>query len=460
MDSAWALRKAGEPLLHAIPGDRKPVGFIEDAAVPPENLASTSAASAAIVEREGTVASYYAHASVGVLHVRPLLDLSDESDRAAMERIAVASADLAKELGGVMSGEHGDGRARGPAPRALLRPRTDGRVPRVKAIFDPENRLNPGNIVEPGPIGSIHADTRGRRRATHAEARRDLLRFLRSGRARPRGEPVQRGGGVPQDERGGDVPVLPRHARRAPRDTRARQRAAARDHGAVDEESDRRSSRRGTTPRRSRRSTWCLSCKACKSECPSNVDVAKMKAEYTAQRHRASGRVPLRDRVFGNIHTLNRLAGLAPALANLGMSLTRPLANALLGLHPERSLPDSRSRCTGSGGPLPRRLVQRQKQARQRQPSCSTPTPSPPTTSPRSGSPRRVLNAFGYRVELFRGIRRRPRPDLRGAAPERDPSHRRRGPAPARPPDRSQAPIAPRCSSSSPRASAPSPTTG
>jgi FAD/FMN-containing dehydrogenase len=114
MDHAWKLRKAGEPLLHGLPGKRKPATFVEDNAVPVERLGEFVREFRAIVARHGTKAAYFAHASVGVLHVRPLLDINDDGDRTHLREIAVEVADLAKRLGGVMSGEHGDGKARGP----------------------------------------------------------------------------------------------------------------------------------------------------------------------------------------------------------------------------------------------------------------------------------------------------------------------------------------------------------
>lgn len=143
----------------------------------------------------------------------------------------------------------------------------------------------------------------------------------------------------------------------------------------------------------------CLSCKACKSECPSNVDVAKLKAEYTAQGFRASGRVPHRARVFGNVHTLNRLACLAPGLANLAMSLTRPLLNRVLGLHPSRSLPRFEK-------PLHKRWGgERHSQAREDAPAVLLYADTfTAFNEPTLGlAARHVLEAFGYRVELFRG---------------------------------------------------------
>ncbi|MFN9971307.1 MAG: FAD-binding oxidoreductase, partial [Phycisphaerae bacterium] len=158
--NAWKLRKAGEPLLHGIPGDRKPITFVEDNAVPVENLVEFVRRFRDIVTRHGTRAAYWAHASVGVLHVRPLIDIHDDEDRKRMQSIAVEVADLAKSLGGVMSGEHGDGRVRGPLIERFYGPELMGAMREIKAIFDPRNLLNPGNIVEPRPIESIAQNLR------------------------------------------------------------------------------------------------------------------------------------------------------------------------------------------------------------------------------------------------------------------------------------------------------------
>jgi FAD/FMN-containing dehydrogenase/Fe-S oxidoreductase len=415
MECAWGLRKAGEPLLHGIPGRRKPVGFIEDAAVPPERLGEYVRRLREAIEREGTIASYYAHASVGVLHVRPLLDLHDPADRAAMERIALTSADLAKELGGVMSGEHGDGRARGPLLERHFGPELMQAFRDIKAIFDPDNRLNPGNIVEPGPIASIHQRTRvtadgadGSRVESHGTPGSDAPR------ARARGL-LDVSGGVSDtfydfDHEGGLTHAAElcngaglcrkmsggamcpsyralldeRHATRGRGNALRLAISGPIDGGAP----------RWDDPETKATLDLCLSCKACKSECPSNVDIARLKAEYTAQGYRASGRIPLKARVFGHIHTINRVAGIAPGLANLGMALSRPIANRLLGLHPARSLPrfekPLRRRWTPSTSNAPAVLLYADTFTAHNEPGLAL-------------DARRVLEAFGYRVEIFDG---------------------------------------------------------
>lgn len=397
MDDAWALRRAGEPLLHGIPGDRKPVGFIEDAAVPPERLGEYVRRLREIVEREGTTASYYAHASVGMLHVRPLLDLSSETDRAAMERIALGSADLAKELGGVMSGEHGDGRARGPLLERFYGPELMAAFREVKAIFDPENRLNPGNIVEPGEIETIHERTRLGAERGHADAIGTFYDFSgQNGLAHAAG--LCNGAGVCRKTVGGTMCPSYRATLDERHATRGRGNAL---RLAITGQLGDSGSPEWNDAETLDTLDLCLSCKACKSECPSNVDVAKMKAEYTAQGYRRAGRIPLRQRVFGGIHTLNRLAGIAPGPANLGMRLARPLANALLGLHTDRSLPafekplhkrwgDDSAGPAGDDADAPTVILYADTFTAYNEPGLGL-------------AARRVLEAFGYRVELFRG---------------------------------------------------------
>ncbi|MCH9046205.1 MAG: glutathione S-transferase N-terminal domain-containing protein, partial [SAR324 cluster bacterium] len=166
MLDAWNLRKAGEPLLHGIPGRRKPVTFVEDNAVPTDRLGEFVRRFREIVASHGTRAAFWAHASVGVLHVRPLLDLRDEDDRARMHSIAIEIADLARSLGGVMSGEHGDGRVRTPLLERFYGSELMSAFQQIKSIFDPAGLLNPGNIVQPRPIESITASTRIRPRKT------------------------------------------------------------------------------------------------------------------------------------------------------------------------------------------------------------------------------------------------------------------------------------------------------
>lgn len=340
MADAWKLRKAGEPLLHAIPGSRKPLGFVEDNAVPPERLGEFVRRFRAMVEREGTIASFYAHASVGVLHVRPLLDLANPEDEDRMHRIAVGAAYLAKELGGVMSGEHGDGRARGPLLEDYFGPELMGAFREIKALFDPHGLLNPGNIVSPGPIGSISLNTRVRPhdRVLHGGEVETAFLFADQGGLMHAAE-MCNGAGVCRKKQGGTMcpsymaTLDERHATRGRGNALRLAMTGQVRPGSGDDPVF-------GDPETLETLRLCLSCKACKTECPSNVDVARLKAEYLHQTYLRRG-APLRARVFGSIHTLNRLAGVAPGVANAVSRFgpARGLMNRVLGLAPRRSLP-------------------------------------------------------------------------------------------------------------------------
>lgn len=337
---ALKLRKAGEPLLHGIPGRRKPVGFVEDNAVPVERLSEFVREFRHIVESRHTIASFYAHASVGVLHVRPLLDLRDEDDRKRMEAIAIETADLAQSLGGVMSGEHGDGRARGPLLERFYGPELMKAFREIKHIFDPHNLFNPGNIVSPGPIASIHESTRIQRADYACGEPRLPETYFDYSREDGFEHAVElcNGAGVCRKKTGGTMcpsymaTLDERHSTRG-RGNALRLAISGQfgEHGAAD----------WNEPDTLDTLDLCLSCKGCKTECPSNVDIAKYKAEYLAQSYRVAGHTPLAARLLGRVDRLNRLGSLMPEFANTAANFgpLRALVNRLLGLAPQRSLP-------------------------------------------------------------------------------------------------------------------------
>lgn len=346
MLQAWKLRKAGEPLLHGIAGRRKPVTFVEDNAVPVERLGEFVRRFREIVRGHGTDAAFFAHASVGVLHVRPLIDPHDPADRPVMHAIALEAADLARELGGVMSGEHGDGKVRSPLLERFYGPELMRAFREIKSIFDPKNLLNPGNMVEPleaeplqRPMESISERTRVNPLGREVRVPPVWTYFdYRDQHGFEGAVEMCNGAGVCRKRSGGTM--CPSY------------------QGSLDERHSTRG--RGNALRLAitgqlgtgGRPGWndagvmetldlCLSCKACKSECPSNVDIARLKAEYLAQSYADRGRAPLKARVFGGVRTINRLGSLAPALANAGARSRagRLVAERLLGVHPARSLP-------------------------------------------------------------------------------------------------------------------------
>lgn len=354
MLKAWALRKAGEPLLHGLPGPRKPITFVEDNAVPVERLGEFVREFKKIVERHGTRAAYWAHASVGVLHVRPMIDLHDPADRERMRSIAVEVADLARSCGGIMSGEHGDGRVRGPLIERFFGPELMRAFREVKRVMDPQGLLNPGMIVSPESLGSITDNLR-----VDAERTRPAEPGLVARETGHRPDPVEtyfdysdsdgfvhaaeqcNGAGVCRKRTGVMCPSYhatldERHSTRgrgnALRLAITGQLPGAGGAGGRPNFDD---------PETRETLNLCLSCKACKSECPSNVDISRLKAEYTAQRYKASGSVPLVALATGHVRVLNKIGAMTPGLANAvnATSAARGFINAVMKIHPERSLP-------------------------------------------------------------------------------------------------------------------------
>ncbi len=354
--TAWKLRKAGEPLLHNVPGDRKPMTFVEDTAVDPSKLLRFVEEFKAIVARHGTTAAYYAHASVGCLHIRPLVRIDDDAGRAQVQAIAVEVADLVAKFGGALSGEHGDGRLRTPLLERVLGPELCAAFREVKAVFDPHGLMNPGNIVDSGDpsrmlrllrvkpqereVAVAPADTFFRYEKEHGFAHA-VEACNGAGLCRR----VQPGGVMCPSYR---ATLDERHA------TRGRGNAlrlalsgqmldAATAGGApADAGSAARGARRPwSDPQTEATLDLCLSCKACQSECPSNVDIAKLKAEFHAQEFAARGRVPLRTRMIGRVRQANRLGSRFWPVANAMLAHT-PLSSILrsmLGFHPARDLP-------------------------------------------------------------------------------------------------------------------------
>jgi FAD/FMN-containing dehydrogenase/Fe-S oxidoreductase len=340
MARLWALRKAGEPLLHSLSAHRKPQTFVEDNSIPVENLPKFVRRFKEIVAAHATRAAYWAHASVGVLHIRPMIDLHEDDDRRRMRAIAVEIADLARECGGVMSGEHGDGRVRGPLLERFFGPELMRCFREIKAVFDPQNILNPGMETGGGPIETITAHLRVQPdpvKPMPAAAEAETY-FDYSDQEGFRGAvEMCNGAGFCRKTAGGMMCPSYRATLDERHSTRGRGNALrlaitgqTLSSGHPDFHNE---ATMGTLD-------LCLSCKACKSECPSSVDVARLKAEYLAQHYR-DARLPLAARAFGHVRRLNRLGSIAPGLVNWlsSRSVVRGVINYALGIARQRSLP-------------------------------------------------------------------------------------------------------------------------
>jgi FAD/FMN-containing dehydrogenase/Fe-S oxidoreductase len=328
MQATVKLRKSILPLLLGTTDKEKPVAFVEDAAVPPERLEEFIGRFEEIVERNGTWACFYGHASVGCLHVRPALDTSDPSGTARMRRIAEEVADLVVQCGGSLSGEHGDGLARSEFLEKMYGMEILRAFAEVKRLFDPEGSLNPGVIVAPPPMDRQLRIGPGRRRLPINTS----LDFSDQGSFAAAVE-LCNGSGLCRKKTGGTMcpsymVTLDEHDT-----TRARANML---RSVID----------GTLPpeeltgeRMKEVMDLCVGCKACKTECPSQVDVASMKTEVLSQMGKRNG-FSLRQKAAGHVRRQLALAALFPALYNAaaGTRLARRAA-ALAGIDPRRSLP-------------------------------------------------------------------------------------------------------------------------
>ena len=310
----WNLRKAGLGVFNTIKGSAKPTAFIEDAAIPPEHLADYIPEVAAVCKAHGVKMVSYGHASVGVIHVRPILDLKTKEGLEAYQKISEETFALVQKYGGSWSGEHGDGLIRSYKNRELFGDTLYEAFREVKRAFDPDNLLNPGKIVEAPPI--TEALRYGENYTvqplkTHFDFSKDDG-FMGA---------IEMCSGVGACRKTGTGTMCPSYMATRDEDHSTRGRAnLLRDamNGRLEG---------GLTSRAVYDALdLCLECKACKAECPSQVDMAKLKYEFLQHYYDDHG-TPLSARALGN----------AATVAPLGRALA-PVANALLPLPPVRWL--------------------------------------------------------------------------------------------------------------------------
>jgi FAD/FMN-containing dehydrogenase/Fe-S oxidoreductase len=327
--NVWAVREAGVGLLLGMKTARKPVAFVEDTAVPPERIAEYTRRFREIVERHGTRASFYGHASVGLLHTRPILDLKQARDVVSMREIAGEISDLVQEFGGALSGEHGDGLSRGAFIEKMFGPELYEAFRQVKQAFDPEGLMNPGKIVDAPPM-----DASLRYGPTYFAAEVSTVQdFTRDGGFTNAVE-LCSGIGACRKPRGGTMCPSYMVTLEEAHSTRGRANAL-------------REAISGHLPPQSLTGKalyevmdLCIGCKACKAECPSNVDMAKLKHEFLTRYYDEHG-LPLRARLFGHVAAMGPLGSATAPLSNWLLG-TRPLRWALdrwLGIDARRRLP-------------------------------------------------------------------------------------------------------------------------
>jgi len=323
----WALRKAGLGLLTGLPGDAKPATGLEDTAVAPEDLENYLGDVRNLMARHGCDCVYYGHAAAGLIHLRPMLNLKEPRDVARLAALLDELAVLVKKYRGALSGEHGDGRLRGGKLGLMLGPEGLALCRLVKQLFDPAGRLNPGVLVDADPPFANLRLTPGQ---PTAEVPTVMDWSARAGFARA--VEACNGAGFCRQSAGRGAVMCPSYMATGEEQDTPRARAnllrqllAEIPPPVIARQPDLR-----------RALDTCLACKACAGECPSSVDVARIKAEVLQWRHRHAHGAP-GDWLAGHYARLARWACRAPTLANRLMNSAWMRRAA--GWDPRRPLP-------------------------------------------------------------------------------------------------------------------------
>ncbi|WP_231561665.1 FAD-binding and (Fe-S)-binding domain-containing protein [Sphingobacterium sp. T2] len=328
----WDVRKAGLGLIRNLPGDEQPVNLIEDCAVSPKDLPAYVADVQQILKEEGVHASYYAHAGAGELHIEPFINLKTAEGKRKFRSILEKTTDLVLKYNGSLSGEHGDGRLRGEFIGKVLGEKVYALLQEVKNVFDPKGIFNANKIVNTPPMdSSLRYDKviDGKEIQTYFDFTKDesILRLT---------EKCSGSGDCRKTEITGGTMCPSFMATRNEKDTtRARANMLRQfltnstkenrfDHEELKEVMD-----------------LCLSCKGCKTECPSSVDVAKMKAEFLQHYYDANG-APFRAKVIANFTKSQQLGAMVAPVYNFFAQnkLTSSLIKSVLGFAQDRSLPE------------------------------------------------------------------------------------------------------------------------
>lgn len=328
----WKLREAGLGLLSNFPGDAKPVAVIEDTAVELKDLPAYIQEFGKLMESYGQTAVYYAHAGAGELHIRPVLNLKDKDGVKMLRTIATSSAHLVKKYHGSLSGEHGDGRLRGEFIPLMLGDKIYQVLKEIKKTWDPNNIFNPGKIIDaPAMDSSLRYDiTENKEQSIET-----LINFDEIGGILRAAEKCNGSGDCRKSSLIGGTMCPSYMATKNEQDsTRARANILREflthsdkknkfNHAEIKEVLD-----------------LCLSCKGCKSECPSNVDMALLKAEFLYQFQESNG-VPFASWVMAHINTANKIGTYVRPITNF--ILSNPFISSLikdsLDIAPERNFP-------------------------------------------------------------------------------------------------------------------------
>ena len=321
-----AVRKAGQPLLMSYAAGKKPQTCVEDSAVAPERLGAYVRRFKQILDQHQVAAAFYGHASVGLLHIRPLLDLHNPDDVRVFRALSEAVCELVLEFDGALSGEHGDGLLRSEFNERIFGTQLYQAFREIKTLFDPLNLLNPGKITAAPPLDSNLRPAPQWSPAT-------TYRFRESGGMVGAVE-LCNGNGLCRKTTTGTMCPSFMVTRQEEHSTRGRANALrAVFTGVLPQESF-------TSERLLQTLDLCLECKACTAECPTGVNMTRLKSEVLHQYQQQHG-TSLRSRIFGAARQLNQVGAALTPFANwpLGWRITRLMQEKLLGIARERQLP-------------------------------------------------------------------------------------------------------------------------
>ena len=326
----WTLRKAGLGLLGNLPGDDKAVPVIEDTAVDVNDLPAYIAEFNEILKKYGLYSVHYAHAGSGEIHLRPIINLKTKEGNQLFRLIAEEIATLVKKYQGSLSGEHGDGRLRGEFIRQMVGEKNYELLKEIKQAWDPYHIFNPNKIVDTPPMNTMLRYTPGQQTPPFKTVFRfynqDILQHA---------EQCNGSGDCRKTQLSGGTMCPSYMATRNEKDTTRARANILREflthstkfnrfnHDEILDVMD-----------------LCLSCKGCKSECPSNVDMAKLKAEFLQQYYDANG-VPFRSRLIANFTASSKLGAILPGVYNYMMTngALSKTVKRLSGFAAERSMP-------------------------------------------------------------------------------------------------------------------------
>jgi Fe-S oxidoreductase len=326
----WTLRKAGLGLLSNLPGDEKAVPVIEDTAVDVADLPNYIRDFNLILKKHGLYSVHYAHAGSGEIHLRPIINLKTKEGNQLFRTIAEEVATLVKKYNGSLSGEHGDGRLRGEFIKQMVGEKNYALLKQIKAIWDPANIFNPNKIVDTPSMNSMLRYEPGQITPEF----KTLFRFHKQDILQ-HAEQCNGSGDCRKTHLSGGTMCPSYMATRNEQDTTRARANILREFLTHSDQQNRYDHKEIYDVM-----SLCLSCKACKSECPSNVDMAKLKAEFLQHYYDANG-VPFRSKLIANFTATAKLGSIAPGIYNffMGNPLTGSIIKSISGFALKRSLP-------------------------------------------------------------------------------------------------------------------------